>query len=139
TIPMSLIGVVSGLLLMDSYFGILTFLGIISLAGIVVNNAIVLLDRVNIEISQNGLQPDMAIVVAAQRRLRPILVTTATTIGGLMPLMLTGSMFDTMAIAIVFGLLVATVLTLGFIPLLYSLFYRVDFKGFDYHKAVADI
>ena len=139
TIPMSLIGVVSGLLIMDSYFGILTFLGIISLAGIVVNNAIVLLDRVNIEITQNGLQPDMAIVVAAQRRLRPILVTTATTIGGLMPLMLTGSMFDTMAIAIVFGLLVATVLTLGFIPLLYSLFYRVDFKGFDYHKAIADI
>ncbi|MBV1916224.1 MAG: efflux RND transporter permease subunit [Pseudomonadales bacterium] len=139
TIPMSLIGVVSGLLLMDSYFGILTFLGIISLAGIVVNNAIVLLDRVNIEITENGMSPDLAIVVAAQRRLRPILVTTATTIGGLMPLMLTGTMFDTMAIAIVFGLLVATVLTLGFIPLLYSLFFKVNFKDFDYQKAVSDV
>ena len=65
-------------------------------------------------------------------------MTTATTIGGLLPLMLTGSMFDTMAIAIVFGLALATVLTLGFIPLLYSFFYRINFAEFDYKKAVSE-
>ena len=114
TIPLGLIGVVVGLVVMRSYFGFMTLLGIISLAGIVINNAIVLLDRIKIEIDDNGLSPQRAVVEAAQRRLRPILLTTFTTLGGLLPLYLGGGpMWQPMAVAIMFGLVFATGLTLG--------------------------
>ena len=133
TIPLGLIGVVVGLLVGRSYFGFMTFLGVISLAGIVINNAIVLLDRIRIEIEENGLEPQRAIVEAAQRRLRPILLTTVTTIGGLTPLLLGGGgMWETMALAIMFGLLFATALTLGLVPVLYSLLFRVKYRDFVY-------
>jgi multidrug efflux pump subunit AcrB len=133
TIPLGMIGVTAGLLIAKSYFGFMTLLGVISLAGIVINNAIVLLDRINIEINDNGLEPARAIIEAAQRRLRPILLTTLTTIGGLIPLWLGGGpMWEPMAISIIFGLAFATVLTLGVVPVLYTLFFRVRFKGFQY-------
>jgi multidrug efflux pump subunit AcrB len=133
TIPLGLIGVVIGLLVARSYFGFMTLLGVISLAGIVINNAIVLLDRIKIEIEENGLEPARAVVEAAQRRLRPILLTTATTIGGLLPLWIGGGpMWEAMAIAIIFGLAFATTLTLGVVPVLYSILFRVRFKGFRY-------
>ncbi len=133
TIPLGVIGVVVGLLVAKSYFGFMTLLGIISLAGIVINNAIVMIDRIKIEIETNGLTPQRAIVESAQRRLRPILLTTATTIGGLLPLWFGSEpMFQPMAIAIIFGLLFATMLTLGVVPVLYSLFFRVKFKDFEY-------
>jgi multidrug efflux pump subunit AcrB len=130
TIPLSLIGVVFGLLVARSYFGFMTLLGIISLAGIVINNAIVLLDRIRIEIDDNGLPPSRAVIESAQRRLRPILLTTFTTVGGLIPLWVGGgAMFEPLAIAILFGLIFATGLTLGVVPILYSLMFRVDFRG----------
>jgi multidrug efflux pump subunit AcrB len=133
TIPLGLIGVIFGLLVARSYFGFMTLLGIVSLAGIVINNAIVLLDRIKIEITENGLEPQRAVVEAAQRRLRPILLTTATTMGGLIPLWVgAGPMWESMAIAIIFGLLFSTVLTLGVVPVLYSLLFKVSFKGFVY-------
>lgn len=126
TIPLSLIGVVAGLLLTQSYFGIMTFLGVISLAGIVINNAIVLLDRITTEIDEFKRTPFDAIIEASQRRLRPILLTTATTVVGLIPLWVSGNlMFQPMAIAIIFGLLFSTILTLGLVPILYSLFFKV--------------
>jgi multidrug efflux pump subunit AcrB len=129
TIPLGLVGVFWGLAVTRSYFGFMTLLGIVSLAGIVINNAIVLIDRIRIEQEENGLEPAPAIVEAAQRRLRPILLTTATTIGGLLPLWLGGGpMWSSMAIAIIFGLAFATVLTLGIVPVLYSLFYGVRFR-----------
>ena len=133
TIPLGLIGVVIGLLVARSHMGFMTFLGIISLSGIVINNAIVLLDRIKIEIEENGLQPQQAVLVASQRRLRPILLTTCTTIGGMLPLWYGGGpMFQPMAVAIIFGLMFATALTLGVVPVLYSLLFRVNFKGFQY-------
>ncbi|MCA9402547.1 MAG: efflux RND transporter permease subunit [Candidatus Omnitrophica bacterium] len=129
TIPLGLIGVVVGLLVARSYFGFMTLLGVISLAGIVINNAIVLLDRIRIEIDDNGMSPQEAIVSSAQKRLRPILLTTATTVGGLIPLWLGGGpMWEPMAISIIFGLIFATVLTLGVVPVLYALFFRVRFE-----------
>jgi multidrug efflux pump subunit AcrB len=128
TIPMGIIGVTFGLLAAGSYFGFMTLLGIIALSGIVINNAIVLIDRIKTEIEQNGLDPASAVVEAAQRRLRPILLTTATTVGGLLPLWLgAGPMWEPMAIAIIFGLTFATILTLGMVPVLYALFFRVRF------------
>ena len=133
TIPLGLIGVIIGLLIARSVFGFMTLLGIVSLAGIVVNNAIVLLDRIRIEIQEHGLEPQRAIVEAAQRRLRPILLTTATTIGGLIPLWVSGGpMWEPMAIAIIFGLLFSTLLTLGVVPVMYAVLFRVRFKGFVY-------
>ncbi len=126
TIPLGLIGVVVGLLVTGESFGFMTMLGVISLAGIVINNAIVLIDRIRIEVDENGLDPPRAVLEAAQRRLRPILLTTATTAGGLLPLWFGGDpLFVSMAVAILFGLVFATVLTLGFVPALYSLLYRV--------------
>jgi multidrug efflux pump subunit AcrB len=133
TIPLGLVGVVLGLLIMNQPFGFMTLLGIVSLAGIVINNAIVLLDRIKIEIEENGLSPQRAVIESAQRRLRPILLTTATTVGGMIPLYLGGGlMFQPMAVTIMFGLMGSTVLTLGVLPVLYSVFFRVNFNTFEY-------
>ncbi len=138
TIPLALIGVVIGLLVFDLYFGFMTLLGIISLAGIVINNAIVLLDRIDFEIVEHGLPPDRAIIESAQRRLRPILLTTGTTIGGLLPLYLGGgAMWEPMAMAIMSGLLFATLLTLGVVPILYSVMFGVRFKDFRYEQGTS--
>lgn len=131
TIPLGVIGVIWGLFIANSFFGFMTLLGIISLAGIVINNAIVLLERIKLEMDTNGLPPQNAIIEAAQRRMRPILLTTATTVFGLIPLYLGGGeMWEPMAVAIIAGLLFSTVLTLGLVPVLYSLLYRVDYKQF---------
>ena len=133
TIPLGLIGVVIGLLVARSAFGFMTLLGVVSLAGIVINNAIVLLDRIRIEIQENGLEPARAIVEAAQRRLRPILLTALTTVGGLLPLWFgPAPLWKPMAIAIIFGLMFATLLTLGVVPVLYAVLFRVKFKEFTY-------
>jgi len=125
TIPLGLIGVALGLLVAQSFFGFMTFLGIISLAGIVINNAIVLLERINIEL-EAGLPHLEAIICAAQPRARPILLTTAPTVLGFIPLYLGGGeMWEPMAIAIMGGLLISTLLTLGVVPVLYAVLYRV--------------
>ena len=129
TVPLGLVGVVFGLVVAGSYVGFMTLLGVVALMGIVVNNAILLLDRIGIEIG-NGIEPARAVVEAAQQRFRPILLTTATTVSGLLPLWFGGgSMWEPMAVAIVFGLLFATVLTLWVVPILYSLFFRVRFDA----------
>ncbi|MEO0368716.1 MAG: efflux RND transporter permease subunit, partial [Pseudomonadota bacterium] len=128
TIPLGLIGIVIGMLVTGSSFGFFTFLGLISLAGIIINNAIVLLDRIKLEIDENGLAPSDAVVQAAQQRTRPILLTTATTVGGMIPLWISGGpMFESMAVAILFGLLFATLITLILVPVMYSAFFRIDY------------
>lgn len=129
TIPLGMIGVTAGLLITGQTFSFFTLLGVISLAGIIINNAIVLLDRIRLEIEDKGLDPSEAIVTAAEQRLRPILLTTATTIGGLLPLWLFGGpLWESMAVAIMSGLAFATLLTLGVVPALYSLFFRVSVR-----------
>ena len=125
TIPLGIIGVILGLLMFQSYFGFMAFLGIISLAGIVINNAIVLIDRIQIE-NDLGKKPFQAIVDAAQQRFRPILLTTFTTTLGMIPLYLGGGlMWEPMAIAIMIGLLFATVITLLFVPIMYKLLFGI--------------
>ena len=126
TIPLGLIGVTFGLLVANSSFGFFTILGLISLSGIIINNAIVLLDRIAIEIREYGRSEADAIMQAAQTRFRPILLTTATTVLGMTPLLWGGTaMFKPMAITIIFGLAFATALTLLVVPVLYSLLFRV--------------
>jgi multidrug efflux pump len=129
TIPLGLIGVTFGLLVANSSFGFFTILGLIALSGIIINNAIVLLDRIAIEIKEFKRTEAEAIFEATQQRLRPILLTTATTVLGMMPLLWGGTaMFVPMAITIMFGLAFATALTLLVVPVLYSLFFRVSFS-----------
>ena len=126
TIPLGLIGVTFGLLAANSSFGFFTILGLISLSGIIINNAIVLLDRIAIEIEEFGRTELDATIHACQQRLRPILLTTATTVLGMTPLLWGGSaMFKPMAITIIFGLAFATALTLLVVPVLYAVFFRV--------------
>ena len=132
TIPLGLIGVTSGLLIGQSFIGFMTLLGIISLAGIVINNAIVLLERIKIEQEALPENQCQAIINAAQQRLRPIVLTTATTILGLIPLYIGGGAFwQPMAIAIMGGLLFSTVFTLGVIPVVYAVLFsiKLDNKG----------
>ena len=125
TIPLGLIGVVVSLLLGQSFFGFMTLLGVVSLAGIVINNAIVLLERIELERSA-GLAHFDAIVAAAVQRSRPIVLTTATTVLGLLPLYLGGGeMWEPMALAIMGGLLFSTLLTLGVVPVLYATLFAV--------------
>lgn len=126
TIPLGLIGVILGLLLTGSYFGFMPFLGVISLFGIVINNAIVLIDRIQIEMDEFKRTQQDAIVAAAQQRFRPIMLTTATTTLGLIPLWIGGGViWEPMAITIIFGLLFATILTLLVVPVMYRLFFKV--------------
>jgi multidrug efflux pump len=135
TIPLALIGVVVGLLLTGAYMGFMAFLGIISLAGIVVYNAVVLLERIKIENEETGLSLQNAIISAAQQRLRPILLTAITTIAGLAILWISGGpLWQSMAITVVFGLLFAAVLTLGVVPVLYSIFYSVSYKNHKFES-----
>ncbi|MDJ0851397.1 MAG: efflux RND transporter permease subunit [Myxococcota bacterium] len=125
TIPLALIGAVAGLLLTGAPFGFMATLGLLSLAGIIINNAIVLIDRIDFEIAA-GEDPHRAIVHSSMKRLRPILMTTLTTIFGLMPLMLFGGeLWYGMAVVIAAGLGGGTVLTLGVVPVLYALLFRV--------------
>ena len=79
TIPLGIIGVVTGLIIFRSYYGFMAFLGMISLAGIVINNAIVLLDRIDIEIEEQERTVQDAVIAACLHRFRPILLTTFTT------------------------------------------------------------
>ncbi|MCG8370093.1 MAG: efflux RND transporter permease subunit, partial [Proteobacteria bacterium] len=96
--------------------------------GIIINNAIVLLDRIAIERRDFGRSQADAVMHACQQRMRPILLTTATTVLGMTPLLWGGTaMFKPMAITIIFGLAFATCLTLLVVPVLYSMFFRVSF------------
>ncbi len=139
TIPLGVIGMVLGLLLFGVPFGFMAFLGVISLAGIVINNAIVLVDRIEIEESELKRKPQDAIIAACLQRFRPILLATFTTVLGLVPLYLGGGeMWEPMAVTIMVGLLFGTVITLLFIPAFYSVMYKVNYKGYEFNDDLLD-
>lgn len=116
TVPLAAAGIVPGLVLSGSPFGFQPLLGIIALVGIVVNNAIVLIDRVDQRLLE-GIPVNDAVTDAVTRRTRPILLTTATTVAGLLPLALSAStLWPPMAWAIISGLLASTVQTLLVVP-----------------------
>ncbi|MEH6565321.1 MAG: efflux RND transporter permease subunit [Halopseudomonas sp.] len=116
TVPLASVGVFPGLVLSGSPFGFQSMLGVIALVGIVVNNAIVLIDVVDQRLAE-GMSISDAVSEAVMRRTRPILLTTATTIAGLLPLAFSSStLWPPMAWAIISGLLASTVLTLLVVP-----------------------
>ena len=128
TIPLVVIGAVLGLTFSGAFFSFTGLLGIYSLVGIIVNNGIVLIDRIDIE-RNLGKNIDTALIDACLARARPILMTTLTTILGLIPMALYGgNMWFPMAVVIMGGLAVGSILTLGFVPVLYSLFFAKDEK-----------
>ena len=133
TIPLAIIGVVIGLLVFQEPFGFMPFLGVISLAGIVINNAIVLVDRMEVEQRDLGRSELDSVITACLQRFRPILLATFTTVLGLIPLYLSGGeMWEGMAVSIMIGLLFGTVITLIFIPSFYSLLFRLNYKGYEF-------
>ncbi len=128
TIPLSLIGAVTGLLVMDAYFTFPAMLGIFSLAGIIINNGIVLIDSIEAE-RVKGSSIEAALMAACGDRLRPIVMTTLTTILGLVPLAISGGEFwYSMAIVMIFGMAVGTLLTLCVVPVIYSLLFSFRYS-----------
>ncbi len=124
TIPLSAVGSVLGLYITGQSLSFTALLGIVSLLGIVVNNAIILIDYIKREQSK-GVKIDKACINASARRLRPILLSTITTVIGLVPLVIgTSQLFRPMAIALMSGLLVSTLLTLIVLPVFVSAIYK---------------
>jgi len=123
-LPLAFIGVGLALLITGQNLSLPSFMGIIILSGIVVNNAIVLIDYIN-QLRARGIEKCQAIIKGGTDRLRPILITSLTTVFGMLPMAVaTGEgseMMRPMAIAVIGGLAVSTVLTLVVIPVIYSL------------------
>lgn len=125
TMPLVFVGAVIGMLVMRADFGFMVILGLLSLAGSIVNNGIVLIDRIETYRGE-GMSPYDAIVKTCVNRLRPIFLSVSTTALGILTLIYPyNPLFYGMASVIIFGLLIGTVFTLGFVPVVYSLFFRV--------------
>jgi HAE1 family hydrophobic/amphiphilic exporter-1 len=124
TIPLAVVGVVLGLFVTGNSIGVMVLMGTILLAGIVVNNAIVLIEAVN-QFRRLGLSKYDALVQAGHQRLRPILMTTITSVLGLLPMAFAGGegaeLRAPLAITVAFGLTISTALTLVVIPAVYLL------------------
>ncbi len=124
-VPMALVGAVLGLYLTGVKFGFMATVGVVALVGIVVNDNIVLVDYCN-QLRRSGMRRDEALVQAGLRRLRPILLTTVTTLGGLLPLTLDwgggGAFWLPLGVTIIFGLGLDSLLTLVLVPVIYSVF-----------------
>jgi multidrug efflux pump subunit AcrB len=122
TVPLGLIGAVLGLFVTHSPLGFMALLAMVSLAGIMVSHIIVLSDFIE-EARAKGLPLEQALVQAGLARLRPVLVTVLATVGGLIPLFLTGgALWHPLTAVHIVGLLLATVLTLLMLPTLYYVF-----------------
>ena len=127
TIPLALVGAVAALLLTRSPVSVVVFIGLILLVGLVVKNAIILIDKVN-QLRESGVAKHEALVEGARSRLRPIMMTTLTAVFGFLPLALAfgegAEVRSPMAITVIGGLLVSTLLTLVVIPVVYDLLDR---------------
>ena len=123
-LPLAVIGVIFGLNILRMPFSFPVFLGIVSLAGIAVNDAIVLIDRINKNI-KSGLNKLEAIIESGQARMQPIFLTSITTIAGVFPLVFADAIWRGFAIALIFGLIFSTGLTLIIIPIIYRALVKI--------------
>ena len=131
TIPLAFVGVIIGLMITRVPFGMMAFFGLVALTGIVVNDAIVLISHIN-DLRAEGMDFRQAIIQGGKDRLRPILLTTITTISGMLPLTFDfaggAEYWRPLAVSLISGLIFATILTLVVIPVLYSLLVRPSSK-----------
>lgn len=123
TVPLALIGVSAGLLLFDAPFSFMALLGLLSLSGMVIKNGIVLVDQINLELSE-GKAAYSALLDSCVSRVRPVMMAAITTMLGMIPL-ISDAFFGSMAITIIFGLGFASVLTLIVLPVMYSLAFNI--------------
>ncbi len=130
-VPMAAVGMVAGLLITDMPFGFMSLLGFLSLFGMLIKNAIVLLEEIDLQIDE-GKEPHSAILSASASRMRPVALAAVTTILGMAPL-LTDAFFADMSVTIMGGLAFATVLTLIAVPVFYSLMYRISYRHYQTH------
>ena len=121
-VPLALIGVTVGLLTTGQPFGFMALLGFLSLIGMLIKNAIVLIDQINIELG-DGKSLLSAIVDSGASRLRPVAMAASTTALGMLPLFF-DAFFVSLAVTIVFGLVFATVLTMVVLPVFYAIIFR---------------
>ena len=126
TVPLALIGVTAGLLATGQPFGFMAMLGFLSLSGMLIKNAIVLIDEVESQRKTQAVYD--AIVISGCSRLRPVAMAALTTALGLIPL-LADAFFVSMAVTIIAGLMVATLLTMLLVPVLYATFFKVKRPG----------
>jgi len=141
TIPFAIIGVIFGLIITSLPFSLMTLIAVLALAGVVVNDSLVLVDFVNRE-REHGVDRWNSLINAGSVRLRPIIMTTVTTIAGFMPILLSSSSevqdWKPIAVSIAFGLAFATILTLFIIPVVYSyidsIFGKLGLTRFKTHK-----
>lgn len=122
-LPIAVIGIVAGMLLADKEFGFVAIVGALGLVGMMIKNGVVLVDEVGIQIKA-GKEPFLALLDASSSRLRPVLLAALTTILGMIPLV-NDDMFGSLAVTIMGGLLVGTIITLVILPVLYALFYKI--------------
>ncbi len=130
TIPLGIIGVVIGWYIGGSFVSFFGILGVIALAGIVINNAIILIDRIAGEQDENpGMSEQEAILKAANHKFRPVILTTLTTSLGMLPLLMSGGLlWQPLSLAIIFGLTFGTIIILLYVPVLYAVLFKVKFK-----------
>ena len=126
TLPLSIVGAMLGLYVTGNNFSIMSFIGLVGLSGIVVNDAIVLVDCIN-RMRRTGLSMFEAVVAGGQQRLRPIISTTVSTVGGILTLTITDELWEGLGVVIIFGICFATVLTLIVVPVMYTLFEGVRY------------
>ncbi len=124
TVPLSIIGVTAGLLIFDQPFGFMALLGLMSLSGMLIKNAIVLIDQIDLNLSE-GMPGFDAVVESGVSRMQPVMMAALTTMMGMIPLF-QDAFFIAMAVTIVFGLGFASVLTLVFVPVLYATFFKIQ-------------
>lgn len=127
TVPLAIIGVTLGLLLFNQPFGFMALLGLLSLSGMLIKNAIVLIDQIDTEIA-SGKDRYQSVIDSGISRLNPVMMAAMTTILGMIPL-LQDDFFISMAVTIMFGLLVATILTLIVVPVLYTIFFKISYSS----------
>lgn len=127
TVPLIVVGVVAGLLGFDEPFGFMALLGFLSLVGMQIKNAIVMMDEINAQLA-SGAKPFDALVSSGVTRLRPVFNTSLTTVLGMMPLV-ADPFYSAMVVTIMCGLAFATLLTMVVIPVNYALLYRVKRTG----------
>ncbi len=127
SLPLSIVGAMLGLLVTGNDFSIMSFIGLVGLSGIVVNDSIVLVDCIN-RMRRSGLDLFEAIIAGGQQRLRPIISTTVSTVGGIITLTITDKLWEGLGVVIIFGISFATVLTLVVVPVMYSIFEGIRYS-----------